>query len=65
MGVIGYFFLVLIVGLVVWAIREYTPIPTAFKNLILIAGLIVLVIVLLQLLGVLGGADIPFPRVRR
>ena len=64
MGVIQYFVLVLIIGLVVWAIHAYTPIPSQFKALILWAGIIVCVLVLASALGLFGW-DTPIPRITR
>lgn len=64
MGLIQFFILCLVVGLVVWLIHAYTPIPPAIKQLILIVAIIVLVLVLLSAMGILGGFDVPIPRVR-
>lgn len=64
MGVIQYFFLVMIIGLFVWAIHRFTPIPEQFKQLILWAGVIVCLLVLASALGLFGW-DTPIPRLTR
>lgn len=64
MGIIEYFVLVLVIGLVVWAIHAYTPIPGQFKTLILWAGIIVCVLVLASALGLFGW-DTQIPRITR
>jgi Flp pilus assembly protein protease CpaA len=64
MGLFEFFFLCVVVGLVVWALTTYIPMPQQIKTLIIVAAMIVLVLILLKALGVLGGADIPIPRVR-
>jgi len=61
MGIVQFFMLVLIIGLFVWAIMKYTPIPDQFKQLILWAGIIVCVLVLASALGLFGW-DTPIPR---
>lgn len=62
MGIIQYFFWVMIIGLFVWAIHEYTPINDKFKQLVLWAGIIVCVIILASALGLLGW-DAPIPKI--
>ena len=64
MGIIQYFFLVLIIGLFVWAINTYAPIPEQFKKLILWAGIIVCLLILASALGLFGW-DTPIPRLVR
>jgi len=62
MGIVQYFVLVVIIGLVVYVIHEYTPINEKFKTLILWAGVIVCVLVLASALGLFGW-DTPIPRI--
>ena len=62
MGIIRYFFTVLVIGLVVWAIHAYTPIPQQFKQLILWAGIIVCLLVLASALGLFKW-DMTIPKI--
>lgn len=64
MGIIQFFFICLVIGLFVWAIHAYTPIPQQFKQLILWAGIIVCVLILASALGLFGW-DTPIPRIGR
>lgn len=63
MGLLEFFILCLCVGLVVWLINTYAPIPEAIKKIILVAACVVLIIVLLKALG-LFGFDVQIPRIR-
>lgn len=63
MGLIQFLLLCLVVGLIVWAIWAFTPIPAQFKKLILWAAIIVLVIVLCNAMGIFGH-DVAIPKVR-
>lgn len=51
-----------IVGLIVWAIVTYIPMPPVFKTAILV---IAVVCVILYLIQVFGFTDIPLPRYHR
>jgi hypothetical protein len=62
MGLFAFIFLCAGVGLFVWAVTTYVPMPEQIKTLIIVAAVIVLVLMLLKVLGVLGGADIPIPK---
>jgi hypothetical protein len=64
MGIIEYLILCLGLGLVVYLINTYAPIPQQIKTIILVAVVIVLIIVFLRAMGIFGGADIQIPRVR-
>jgi hypothetical protein len=63
MGLLEFIILCVIVGLLVWAVNRFLPIPDQIKTLILIVAVIVLVVILLKAMGILGG-DIMIPRVR-
>lgn len=63
MGLLQFFILAVVVGLVIWAIWSFTPIPIQIKKLILWTGIIVLVLILLAALGVFGH-DIAIPKIR-
>jgi hypothetical protein len=43
-------------------VTTYVPMPEQIKTLIIVAAVIVLVLMLLKVLGVLGGADVPIPK---
>ena len=64
MGLLEFIILCLVVGLVVWLVNTYTPIPQQIKTLILVVAILVLVLVLLRAMGIFGAADIPIPRLR-
>lgn len=51
-----------LVGLLVWAIVTYIPMPEPFKKVIMIIAVVVL---LLYLINVFGFADIPLPHYHR
>lgn len=61
MGIVEYIILVVLVGVVVWAVWKFTPIPAQFKQLILWAAIIVLVLVLLHAMGIIG-KDVTIPK---
>ena len=64
MGILEFIILCLVLGLVVWLINTYAPIPQQIKTIILVAVIVVLIVVLLRALGIFGGADMQIPRVR-
>lgn len=64
MGLIEFFILCIVIGLIVWAVNTYLPLPAPIKTLILVAAVIVLLVVLFRALGIFGGADIQIPRIR-
>jgi hypothetical protein len=53
-----------VVGIVVWLINAYLPIDASIKKVITIAAVVVLVLILLQAMGIFGGADVQIPRIR-
>lgn len=52
-----------LVGLLVWAITTYVPMPSAIKNLIIVVAVVLLVFYVLQVLGV-ASLGPPLPRLR-
>lgn len=52
-----------VVGLLVWAIVTYVPMPPAFKTAIIIVAVLCLVIYILSAFGLLS-RDIPVPQIR-
>lgn len=50
-----------LVGLIVWLITQYIPMPPVFKTAITVVAAVV---VILWLMRVLGVGDLPVPRLR-
>lgn len=50
-----------LIGVIVWLILQYVPMPEPFKKVIMV---VVVVFVILWLMRVLGIGDIPVPRLR-
>lgn len=63
MGVIQFFVIALLIGLAIWAIHTFTPIPVQIKKIILWVGIIVIVLLLLAATGILGH-DVKIPSIR-
>ena len=63
MGIIEFMLIALVIGFLVWLIQTYAPIPAQFKAIILWAGILVVVLILLNALGLIGH-DWMIPRVR-
>lgn len=63
MGVIELIIIIVVLGLLVWAVWTFTPIPIQFKKLILWIAILVCVLLLLHALGVIG-KDIKIPSIR-
>lgn len=63
MGLLQFLILALVVGLVVWAIWSFTPIPIQFKKLILWVAIIVLILIFCAALGIFGH-DVKIPSFR-
>lgn len=63
MGILEYFLICLVVGVAIYLIHRFAPIPAQIKTLVLWAGIIVLVLLLLHALGIFG-ADVKIPKVR-
>lgn len=64
MGVLTLLFIIVVIGLAVYAIRRWVPIDPAFQTIVLIVGVIVAIIVCLSAFGLLPVGDIQVPRVR-
>lgn len=62
MGIFEFFAIVVVIGVVVYAIHRWVPMPDAFKTVILIAGIILVVWILLAALGLLPTKDYQIPR---
>lgn len=63
MGIIEYIVIAVLLGVIVWAVWTFTPIPGQFKKLILWAAIIVLILLLAHALGLIG-KDISIPKIR-
>lgn len=59
---IGIILTIALVGLVVWLITTYIPMPAPFKNIIIV---IVVILLILWLIQVFGFADMPVWHYRR
>jgi len=64
MGLFAFLLICCVVGIAVWLINTYLPIDARIKQVITIAAVVVLVLILLQAMGIFGGADVQIPRLR-
>jgi len=64
MGIIQFILICVVIGLVVWLVNTYLPLPQQIKQLIVVAAVILLVLVLLSAMG-LFSYDIQIPRFGR
>lgn len=64
MSIIGFILLCVVLGLIVWLINTYVPLPAPIQTIILVAVIIVLIVVLLNALGIVGLSDTQIPRLR-
>jgi hypothetical protein len=64
MGILEFIVIAVVLGLVVWLVNTYLPIPPQIKTVILVAVVILLIVILLRAMGILGGVDYQIPRVR-
>lgn len=64
MGIIQFIIIALVLGIIVWLINTYAPIPQQIKTIILVAVVIVLLLILLQAMGIFSGADVQIPKIR-
>ena len=48
-----------LVGLVLWLVTTYIPMPEPYKRVIIIVAIVIVVLWLIQMLGVLPGISIP------
>ena len=54
-----------IIGLLVWALVTYVPMPQGFKTCITIVGILFVVLLILSAFGLLDGIrDVSVPRIR-
>jgi hypothetical protein len=60
MGLLEFLVLCVVLGVAVWLVNTYLPLPPPIKTIILVAVVLVLVLILIR--GLVG--DIPLPRLR-
>jgi hypothetical protein len=53
-GLIGLILTIAILGLVVWLVTTYIPMPPPFRTIIWVIAAIILIVMLLNTLGVMG-----------
>lgn len=64
MSLLTLFCFLIVLGIVVWAVNTYLPLPPAFKNIILVVAICVAVFYVLSATGILGSfSKISVPRV--
>lgn len=61
MELFQFFLIAVVIGLVIWAIHTFLPIPQQFKTLILWVGIIVVLLILANAVGLLN-YDVQIPR---
>lgn len=54
MSLISLLILLVVIGVVLWAIITYIPMPQAIKSIILVVGIIVALYYVLSAFGILG-----------
>jgi hypothetical protein len=60
MDIVNFLIIAVILGLAVWVIQTYTPIPQPIKTVILVAVILLLVLILIRSLV----GDVRFPQLR-
>jgi hypothetical protein len=63
MPILGLVLIIALIGVVVWLIVTYIPMPAQFKTLIIVVAVLLVVIWIIQLTGLLGVGP-TVPRVR-
>jgi hypothetical protein len=62
---IGLILTLVVVGVLLWAVNNYIPMDVKIKQILNVVVVILVILWLLRVFGVLGGAnDIPIPQVR-
>lgn len=54
--------LLVVVGVLLWAVNTYVPMDQKIKNIINIVVVLVVILWLLSIFGLLSGLDTPVPR---
>lgn len=64
MGLIGLLLAIAIVGVIVWALVTFVPMPPAFKTAIIVVAILIVALYVLSLLFDFGPVhDVPIPKV--
>lgn len=63
MGILSLLIIIVVIGIAVWLINAYIPLPPPFKKLILIVGIIAAILIVLNAFGVLN-MDVGIPKIR-
>ena len=63
MSLIGLLVLLIVIGLAVYFINTYIPLPAPFKQIILVVAVLVALILVLQAFGVLGSLNVRVPQI--
>lgn len=63
MSLLSLFGAILFVGVIVWLINSFTPIPSQFKTLVLVVGILIVLMIVLSAFGILGSLNVQVPRV--
>ena len=53
-----------IVGVLLWLVNQYLPMDQKIKTILNVVVVICVVLYLLYAFGILGGADVPVPKLR-
>lgn len=65
MTLLSLLLVLIVIGVVLWAVITYIPMPPAIKNIILVVGVIVAIIYVLSAFGVISGiTNIKVPSVK-
>lgn len=65
MPILNLFLILIIIGVVIWAITTYIPMDAGIKNLIRIVGIIIAVVICLNAFGVIGSlSHVRVPQVK-
>jgi hypothetical protein len=62
MSLISLIVVIVVVGVLLWAVESFLPMSPPIKRLLQIVVVLVLILWLLQVFGLLGGADIRIGR---
>ena len=60
MGLVEFIFVAVILGLIVYFVNTYLPIPAPIKTIIMVVAVLVVLLILIRAVGF----DVPIPRYR-
>lgn len=64
MSLLSLLLVLIVIGVLVWAVTTYIPMDNGIKILIRIVGVVCAAVYVLNAFGVLGGLDVKVPQVR-